>query len=374
MKYIFFILLLLLLSCKRKEITIPIISYNVGFNANSKCSGAFYNFKTKQDIVYFGDTKTNKKIKFFIKDGTLIKEISIATIVNELKEIDNIFITTLDSINLFSLRSNKILTINDRLEKISEINLQKLIYKNGDVYQYGISPISSNIIFKNNILLASIWQENLNIKLDSTKNKYVNYSENLFNSTNLIQVSLNKRSNLQSKPILNSFYKNISKVPQIFAEDFQYAIINKKLIVISFYSSTIYIFNQLSGQLLKKVDILSNYSSILNGGIDIKEAAGNNLQNIVNKEINKSMIRNIFFDSKKEIYEVVFQHQINQNEDRNNRKFSVILYDKNFKKYKEVLFDDYKYNSYTPIFVDNKILLEIKSQPLNIKKYGIFDF
>ena len=367
MKYIF--IFLLLVSCTNKTTVLNTTVFDVGYKSTTRFTGNFYDEKSKKEIIYFAEPVTNKKIKFFEVDGTFVKEISLVNIANEMETIDNVFISNLDSIHLFSLKKNQIQTIDSNNQKIRTIDLSKITYLNGDIYEFRIYGSARNIIWHNKIFLATQWFDNINKKVDPEKNELVDFYDNWFNSDNLISIEIDKEGKLQKNVVINSFYKNISKSADVFMEGNYYTFIKNKLLYTSLYSDKLYVFDPNNGKLITTKPIFSDFTKITNGGIPLNKTTLPDLQNLINLKMKKSYISSIFYNTNSNNYEIILQHEINQSESFSDRKFSILIYNNNFKKLEEIYFKDQKYNSFSALFIDNKIMLECKNESKTSKKY-----
>ncbi|HMC97622.1 MAG TPA: hypothetical protein VKG92_08220, partial [Flavobacteriales bacterium] len=137
---------ILMVACSRAP-THPsapvLLRFEVGFSRSLRTSGSFLD-PTGRDVVYFANTATHKKIRFYTKDGTLIKEVPLVEAVKRLGDIARVDAWDLDSIMLSGMYDNEIAYVNGKGECWRTIHLDTLLNPpEGDRYELWASSMSS---------------------------------------------------------------------------------------------------------------------------------------------------------------------------------------------------------------------------------------
>ena len=128
--YILFIAVILLCSCanndKKNDYKIQITKrvYEMDFFPNHMYSGILFDRELNQELLYFGDLVTTKKIVFFDLEGTKIHTVHLKDAVkNSLYGINNISVVSMDTILLLENYTNTLVLVNSKGEELKKIDL-----------------------------------------------------------------------------------------------------------------------------------------------------------------------------------------------------------------------------------------------------------
>jgi hypothetical protein len=182
---------------------------------------------------------------------------------------------------------------------------------------------------------------------------------------------------------IKGFESNFEKNKQTFHMDLPYYLRHKnELIVYSIHTDTVYRYKLPNFKLIGKTKIVSNYTSIGEKGIHLNDAANPNIQESVNKiAYYGGVIGGIYHNKKKDVFYVIVPHKINYEKEpekkKLNRDFSILVYNKFWKKVNEIRIDKGHYNFYDVLVSKEGLLIskntkENKNYNPKIARYALF--
>jgi len=343
MKYLLLFLSVFLLSCNNNKSVLLTKKGEVFFGLKNALSysrkGIFFDRKTKKELVFFADAVTNKKILFFDVNGVLNDSVDLKEVTKTFEKPLNIKIISKDSI--LYLNKEFIVLINKKGEIKNVVDLMKLTANDtsNDVYKF-LPSFSNNYIEENkNIIFSLDWQYHKNNK---DNYDFKNYYIDAFKKPSIVRFDNFLTDSVSYVYEKENVFKNVFDKPKKFGRGIYYKKINDKNFIISLYSNYLLQFDEENLKVAKKILIESDYTKIGHKAFDINEEF-NDVYNMP-----KGILTNIFYDKKIGCYYVVVLHKIEFKNDEidykklDERPFSIIKYDTDFKKLNEFVFNKEK--------------------------------
>lgn len=351
---------------------------NIVFDLKSDASRyrvqSYYDKEAKEERVCFTDTHTDKIIKFYDTKGNLLHKTPLDSASIILQNIESLKVVSLDTIILHSHQENKLVFIN-RFGKIWKRLILSSILKDdkGNCFKIGFI----NIIEKGELsIIASVfWENNEKKAKPSNHFDYLrDYSINANRAPFVCKIS----KLFATKPTVDwgmyGFYQNLGNVADWYMELRGISFINNNLFLYSIYTDTLYQVQQ-NLALERKIKISSTYTKV--GHAKPLKTDDNSLQKIIKEKTynlvgrTAGYVEHLGYDKNKEKYYISVFHQIpittpEENSGNDNRPFSILVFDKQFKKIKEVFFDNKTYNSH-PISIQKGVFLVKKTPPFSPK-------
>lgn len=369
---IFLFISYLFSSCNQKEHHIENVIFNTGFEPRKVFVCNVKSKKANEFSVYFAEPVTKKIIKFFDLNGEYKDSINLKPIASKIANVENISVISRDTILMYF--ADKIIAIN-RFGTITHSKELPLENTNGDFFIFG-SPTISN--FTNNtsqIILYHDWRYNKNEPDLNFKEYYANYFEKPMYSRisdffgDSINVSYSENSSL---------YKEIYSKPKIFLETPKYIQLGNEFYAFSLYSNKIFKFNINDFKLSNSFIIESQYTSVGSEALDLIQENSINLGKKTGEIAkNSGRIGTILHNSTKNEFYVLIYHKTNYQkiEDISLRPFSIIKYNKEFIKIKEIPFTNEIYKGSSIQFTPKGLMLLNKKESTDEElHYDFFDF
>lgn len=360
------IIAVFLFSCNRDNNTSISLVKEITFKTlvGSGYPEIYFEKELNQEIIYFSDDITEKKIKFFSKAGTLLKNTPLDSALKSIDNIGRITVISFDTIIINSNYTNQILII-DRNGKVwKNYSLENsLIDSLGN--QYEIISSTYPVLQNPNSLIYSIsWRNNLRLlDQESSEKTDVENLEDFFNNVSKSAYFVNLKNFLKDSTQLSfknyNFYKKISEKNCVFAEPPSYFVFDDNIFVSSLYSSNLFSLNKTNLTYDKSINVNSDYSSIGTNPLLINEKVLGKIQDsITYKEKISGRIEKLLYDKTKSEYYLIIRHNSTiKDYDSNHIPFSIIVLNKNLTKKAEYLFNDFKYKYYYTLVCSEGLLL-----------------
>lgn len=365
MKIFYFILLscfFIIVSCDEKKSTLSLnikgeISFDTGFNPESKFSGAFFDKNTREEVIYFAEPVTQKIIKFFNSEGKILDSVCLKNLSQVTPTINSLKVISRDTIIFFNY--TQIIVVDRRGEVSRLIDLKKLIENDnsGDVYEFSDSFCSNYEIDRHTIILNLNWVKNKKTTID------LSYEE--FFLKNYEKPSIIKINNFLTDSISYTFskqnhYRSFTEKPKIFSEGFNCKQINNKTFITSNYTNFLLMYDINKLKVKGKIPIFSDFTTIGREPLNIDDPSFASKENFEKAKM-AGAITGLFFNYKTKEYIVIVRHQIEKDFifKEKERPFSIIKYDNNFSKINEVVInqDKLEYFGYKLIQTRNGIMI-----------------
>lgn len=365
MKIFYFILLscfFIIVSCDEKKSTLSLnikgeISFDTGFNPESKFSGAFFDKNTREEVIYFAEPVTQKIIKFFNTEGKILDSISLKNLSQVTPTINSLKVISRDTILFFNY--TQIIVVNKTGNVRKQIDLQKLVEndKSDDIFEFNDAYGSGYEIDNSSIILNLNWVKNKRTKTD------LSYEE--FFLRNYDKPSIIKINNFLTDSISYTFskqnhYRSFTEKPKIFSEGFNCKQINNRTFIMSNYTNFMLIYDKNKLKVIDKISIFSDFTAIGREPLNIDDSSFASKETFEKAKM-AGAITNLFYNYKTKEYFVVVRHQIEKDfiYKEKERPFSIIKYDKNFNKISEVIINQNKldYFGYKLIQTQSRIMI-----------------
>lgn len=338
--------LLLFSSCSQKEENVinktGELVINTKFAVSSRFSGTHYDAKSNTEYFYLSNGRTNKKVSFFTLDGKLVKSIDFknATQGHRLEDID---IHSLDTILAISQRSGVLFYINSDGICFRKLNLNHLIPDS--VPQTSLmSSASGGFLHKQDLYLGR------GLKLPRKNNTpYYEYLQNYFNTLRQLPYFVKVKNVFSDNPSVHFFadslYSKIIPKNCTNSDIPTYSFLNNQIIVSSYEIDSLFIFD-LNGKYIKSV--FTEYSGKIDQNLKNEQITEDHFLKPSNHSkwstINANIISRVHYNKSNDKYYVVALHSFDgdDNQSFNNRNWSLITYDSNFKKEKETVIKNQK--------------------------------
>ena len=325
--------------------------FEIGKNPDRYHERIYYDKQKKENCIYFSDAVTDKTIKVFDMNGNLLQNISLSPALNAIGKIRSIQMVSLDTIIINSSQTNKIAVINRQGEVWRKIHLDTLLTdKKGNHFElWTMITISPN---GETLISPCEWRYNVRDVSENKEPKNDLDISRYFHKNNFVSPYFCKISNLYSKkPIIEyglyNFYGNIGTSENIFAGLPRYAYVNNKLFVFSIYSDILFEIEPTTMKIKQKTKINSAHTSVgAKHLLKNDDITLGNIEDVVNLILRtEGYVYDIEYDAINEQYYVIVFHKISINtpkekQGNNARPFSLVIYDKAFKKLDEHTFDN----------------------------------
>lgn len=336
MKILFTILIISFISftsCSKKgkhhlHQTSKKITFNTGFPIRNLNRELVHFRVNNSDYVAFANFSSYKQISVNSMNGSQLFSVPLANFME--KNLVNLIafdVINLDSFALLSEYSDKVFLIKKNGKKIQVKDYSNLLLQG--IYLY--PPFN----FDNKILKTSIrWGPVTDTLTSNERNHINNYFPILFVDSNYT------KNNSSISFQLDSIYSRFTKDNEVSIELPQYLPIGNKTLFKSDYTDSIYLFNSEG-----KIDTIVKITSS-NFKLDFKPVTEKSIEQ--NGDVDAkdgplykhAKIRSIKYDSSKQLIYVILEGPKRQNE---YSDFSIILYNKNFKKLDEKLIKGKKF-------------------------------
>jgi len=343
--------------------------------------GSYYDKKHNKTLIYFGEPKTEKILKIFDDTGNELYKINLKKGLDTLDyDVKGISVFSSDTIVLCSFFRNKIAIINSEGEVLKMVDFTNQAQENNSKYELHPTTKHSGamIIDKKSLLFVSERRDYVDTtnqpernNIDRIKDFYIKRFESFYFFKIDDIFSKNPKGNFKVKGL----YKNWHDIPYIFVEPNDYRIIEDKIFVFSTYSDSFLILDVESFEVIKKVQLISDYTTIGTEPIELLEENILNLQELLNQKARSvGYVGDILYDKKSKRYfaTLIFA---NKSGGYRNNDFSIISLDENFQKINEIPFTDGKLKSNAPIFTDKGIMFKanIEEDEDNPREFYILD-
>jgi len=376
---------LIFIGCKNKEkqtgyvntfsIT-DTITFTIDFFPKLRCSGSYFDKKHSRTLIYFSEPTTRKVLKIFDDNALELYSVNLEKAEKYLNgDVYNLTFFSLDTIVLSGFYNNRLAYINAQGELWKTAELNNLLQK--DEFWYELHPASNNgnMRKENALLLYSSYIDNPNT---SSKLSIYQWYKNYFESYSFFYIDNVFADTLSGEFKVKGLYKNLYNKLYGFSEPNFYGIVNEKIFVFTMYSDHFFVFDATTFELIKKVQLHSDYTKIGIEPIELTEKNINTYQDVLNKKTRRvGYVKDILYDEKTKNYLLQLHHE---NFDRfRSNKFSILLLDENFNKKGEVSFTDGKLKAFCPIQTDKGFMFYSNNNGNKIeeqtpKKFFIIDF
>lgn len=387
---LFFTFITLFSGCKNNpnpEI-VNVVEFPVGFMTAPKNTGTFYNLDSSEENIYFADPVSNKCIKTFTLDGTLIDSIPLQEAIKNIGTVDGISILHRDTILINSVITNQLVAINHKGKVWLKKDLNYILKTDdGNTYELSSSVLPNSQSNANELIFRSQFAEN---KLDEVENRvpktrfdYLKYFYQKFiASPHLVKIN----DVFSEKPKVtfgtNSFYESLSDSLIVPIEVSFFKLVNNHIILFTNYSDEVFLINSENMKISESFKITSDFTAV---GIKpplFSPETFNELDFTMAKT--KPFINQLFYNPNTQEYYVIVMHDIstiNIEKEGLYRPFSVIVYDSAFKRKKEFNFPNQEHSGYQSILTKEGLMFAKNNNPQNSNHdddektlYTIFNF
>jgi len=383
------ILLVLFSSCKKE----PQVSVVQSFKFKTciiNIYDIFIGLYNGNECLYFVDKE--KDIKIFDLQGNLFDSIPLRKIIYDFatkgdKISGGMQFVGKDSIFFNSNYRNYIGLINHKGDVLQTVCIDTILSDTKKLNNYYFSHISSANDFSSDILLYPHNNGN------SSRNKglqpptlefYEDFFATFYNMPYLLKIKDIFSTNPKYNFLINNYYKKISSVPYyIGGGGNNFKVINNNIFIFCQEKPLIFRYFGENYENVQIIEIKSDFTKIPEYIPTVKDVFGDLATNEKGFEKYDNIMKlrgripNIFYN--KEKYYVLVGHELKNIEEFNKygyvyRPFSVIVFDKNFKRQKEYPFaaDTYKYPF--AVMTSKGLIIQRKEQNLTPDNYGTQTF
>lgn len=330
------------------------------------------NYFCAQDYV------TNKKIKLFSLTSDKIHEINFKPIIiNENQNVATVEIINLDTILVLTVYTNLIYMINSKGEIWKKIDLNPYFKKfYSPKYKFETKSYSEFLTDKGELIFRLTPYLQQEGAFDFEKHYLELNSDSLplfFKVKDIFADSLNTRFGCYE------FYKSFTKIDEFYGEFALYAFCNKKIIVGSNYSDSLYIVNTNTLEVEKKVQLTSKFTKIGTKPPTLKQMKASSATSHIKIQRDAARFRNIIYLDSLNLYFCSLVHQTTADTiDYDNKPSSILVLDSNFTIIDEIQLDKSKYLSYAAFNSGNDIYVinypQVKNDDDFFKKYSFSIF
>ncbi|MBK9176277.1 MAG: hypothetical protein IPM46_08055 [Flavobacteriales bacterium] len=310
--------------------------------------GAFVDPASGEEVVYFANTGTYKLIRFFDREGGLVKETSLKRIRGDVARVEA---WSLDSVLAIHLYTNwATLVVNDSVP-VREIQLDSVLHaKTTDRFELWPSPFSC-VMNDGSLILHPSWAANLRDQDEAAEPaegtyEYFNYYCRQSASRPAI-VKFNPAMSPQSATFMaDSFYSKLSDRVSLYDETAPYAVCNNRIFMMTFYSPHVLVLDATSGQVMDTLTLSSSVTQVHIPPPTLTEEEFGDVGGRRKERLRTgACIQGIAFDKPLQRYVVVIAHQVSLSDSIPSglRPFSVLAYDTLFNRMGEIVIEGGEY-------------------------------
>ncbi len=372
MKTIYILILcVLFVSCKKEtETTIyknliikDNITFATGFSSMVKFRGVIK--ENNQELIYFADPVSAKKIKFFTLNGVLTDSISLKELSLLGVETDQLIVKSKDSI--LAIGFNEMYLLNRKGNILKTIYLKR-INSDGDKYTFMYPKINSFYNNLNEILFFCDWKKNLH-------KDYNHYYEGAFYKPKVLKITKPLDTLKSTYQYGDVFYKNISNNPKTFFEIPTISIYKDRFYMMSSYSNMLFVYDLVTMKKIREIEIASNYTPIGVSPFIISDNKPYYTSNEYHKLHLKYGFNRYIFLNNKNIYLLNYLKYNNGDIDIMKRPFSILKLNHNLETVGELPFQDLVYRGGSFLVTEKGILLENNNlSDYEKNTYTLFNF
>lgn len=321
------------------------VTFDVGYPVRHKFNGCYFSRVDSTEYFYFADPATHKEIIFFTFKGVLKWRIPIKEMLKFGNDVNSISVVSPDTIIGLVNYSNKIFILNSlgNCWKKLDVNEQLTASTLGR-YELTGSIFNHFLITEQDLIFCTDLQQNWDTLI---------YNKSQLETYRFLFSRLNNRyqfikiENIYGDPKiqygLKNFYPNKSG-EYLYGEVGNYCYLNKRLFIFSFFSDTIYEVKIDDFTIMNKFHIQSNETKIGYEPIHITEdyflkTPGEASQ----KAKTQGRINHIYFDNYTNRFIISVMHSVPYESPDSliaeNRTWSILIYDNNFRKLDEISFN-----------------------------------
>jgi len=365
-KYFYFLIIAItsLFSCnflsKKQKGNWITLNDTVAFNVGFPSANINYSEYNEKEYIAFADFRTTKKIVLFDIQGKLLYAIPVDKLLENGKTILISFdIISPDSIALLTAYTNNVLLINSMAEMIYKKDYSPLLLEGIELW--------TPICFDKKFLRVCINYLDHNLPKYPSKEDFVNSNARGLSFYNLMA---DTAFYTDAKPILqlDSIYCRFASEKQFTTEGNHILMLDSLNIFYSAYSDTLYVYN-LAGQLKKTVVVKSDYTTTRINPITYEQYWQDN------ELLNRNFLKNGFIDKLLwDKYRNLYYCFVRSKMIEKKLPFSIIIFDKDFKKLDEIEMD---YNKFYPTAFVGENGLYVKqayNDDFKINKFTLFRY
>lgn len=352
--------------------------FDVGFFFMPAFSAQYFDRESQEELLFFADPKTHKLLKFFKRDGSLHSTVDLKSAVDALPEfVLDLEVISLDSILLFTSHGY-LVAINRKGEVWKQFNLIQKLGLDKDKkhsYEFLSSIMDAKGMINNNDIILYI-SNSLKKQFDDHYNWIIANKANKWNSKQFIRIN----DIISDNP---SFRMGGELLKAISPEDSnaliidifnRYNIIGDSVYITHDFSDKLFIMDANNMEIVKSKEIQSEYTPF---GVQVYSSI-NKLENEkVYPLVEKGMQEN------GKLYTVLYNvnkkhYYISADIDKhtpNSGKWLFLVYDQEFNKLKEYIFDPNEWlGRIFPTKNGFTLQRNISSESLNDQKIVLYDF
>jgi hypothetical protein len=292
-----------------------------------------------QDAIAFFNTETYKTIDIFTLDGKAIKTASLKELIGLERHIHDISAINCDSFIALGDYHNNIHLFNSDGKVLINIHLNDALPNDtrcrselwSSIYD-GFVQNDSTLVFRSEI--SDTKDE------DTTLTPY-QYLREIDSTRRLRPYFAIVKFPFSAHPFyqytLPSFYNRILSQDNIGAELPLYTITTKNILLFSWYSDSVFVINNATYEIENAMKVKSAYTKV---GEPVSLKDDDRLNDFLQT---KGSIESAYYDQYRKLYYVSVEHSIpfnsSQEQRDHNRKWSILVYDKDFKQLDEINMD-----------------------------------
>ncbi|MDR2684158.1 MAG: hypothetical protein LBB53_02100 [Prevotellaceae bacterium] len=386
-----FLLIILLNSCANKPQVFVIQSFEFKtgmINVSFQHVGLYEQDGT--EYLYFVDKY--KDIKIFDFDGKLFDNIPLKNLIYDFavkkdKICGGVQFVGNDSVVIHSSYRNNIGLINRKGDILQIVCIDSILHdsiKNLNEYHFSHAPNAANW---QNDFLFSVRTGDKQIRNKGLKPLTVEYYEDyyttLYNTPYLLKINKFFSDKPEYNFLANDLYKKINSYPYVDNGLNPFKVINNNIFILSREKPLIFKYFGKNYEKIEKIKVISKYTDLDYMPVSPKEVFcdfttnQNNYEKYNENNKLRGQVFNIFFNEKEQKYYVFVWHKQKNMEEynKNGKNYSIITYNRNFKKLKEYLINTDLYAFGKAVMTSKGLLIQRKEQNLTPDNYGtqIFD-
>lgn len=352
------------------------VSFKTGMSVRGKHSGTFIDKNNDRELFYFSNVLTSKSLKIYTRNGDLINEIQLDTVLTKCKAIQGLSIISLDTIVILSQYTNKLFFLNKEGLIFKRLYLDEIIQKGSDdSFEFFTSVTGAFILNDSTFVFKAYWIRNNNEDLSNLSHfEHLEiYMKTYWTKPNLLIVN-----NVFNEPTFvlkyNIYPHIIEEVDSssFFGELAYYNFAANNILSWSTFSNKL-LFLDSKTNILKKVEINSSefeinmpYEKLTRENVDgLNDALNDNKRS-------STLLSCVFYSKNEKIYYIKIRKEVPSNwfDENNYRPWLLLVYDENFNKLDEISFDK-KETSGMVLMSEQGLMIEEKQEIKDFKNQEI---
>lgn len=332
--------------------------------------GTFLDKEQKKEYVFFAKKNFNPQVKIFDSQANLVDSLSLQKVEEAVGKITTIWMTSKDSVFVFSSFTQKYVVINRLGTVVKTKDLGSAISDDkNNVYEF-YPPFKQplDMRYSDDLIYTTFWIDNTEHSITNNKN----YSlSSIMNNIRNGYLMFREHGHANIFGVQLSDFIELKDIKQsVFMPFHKTLVFDNRFFLLTYYSKYMYELNS-DLDIIKRYKVVPNELSIVQPEPDTGD--NTSLDKLEAQVETQSYVSNLLYIKDKNQFGIILKTD-KSTQDVFCYPFRILVYNSNFDK----LLNSYEFNStdYIPgssFILHNKIYVEKKSESYNNKIYEIIE-